>query len=93
VIAGRRGNVEEDRRIELRGTTTARGTLVATGPTLIRGGLFVGGAAGAVRPIIDDQGRWAPRGESAGGPALRRWRGLPGHRPAGGAGLRRGRRS
>ena len=60
VVAGRRGAQANDRRIELRGTTTVAGSLVASGPTLLQGGLFVNDAAGAPRQLVDAQGQWIP---------------------------------
>jgi hypothetical protein len=60
IVAGRRGQDADDRRIELRGATNIKGTLTASSAAIVRGGLFVGGADGAVRPIIDAQGRWVP---------------------------------
>ncbi len=61
VVAGRRGANDADRRIELRGRTQVRGNLVATGQTVLQGGLFVSNpAGGGVRQVIDANGRWVP---------------------------------
>ncbi len=60
VVAGRVGDDEDDRRIELRGRTQVTGNLVASGSTVLRGGLYVSNAGGGVRQVIDANGRWVP---------------------------------